>query len=183
MFSIYIDADSLPKPHRAIVLKRLVKESSFFDECIFASDRILSDVRDVIEAHTASLRRPLRETLDKDEIRKIKSNIKMVVVPVGSNSADDYLVENCTSPGFAITHDVPLSMRLIEKGILVIDDRGHIYDLSNIKERLSERNFMTQMREIGYMCEKTKSFDQKTLNEFASSFDSVFSRYIKDFSQ
>ena len=117
MFNIYIDADSLPKTHRAIVLKRIVKESIYIGECVFASDRELADVRDVREAHTASLRLPYKDKLDKSELRKIKTNISMVVVPVGANSADNYLVENSKTPGFAITHDVPLSNRLVEKGI------------------------------------------------------------------
>ena len=181
MFSLYIDADSLPKPHRAIILKRLLKESDYIKECVFASDRILSDVRDVIEEHTASLRRPLRDKLEKEELKKIKSNIKMIVVDVGSNSADDYLVENSITPAFAITHDVPLSSRLINKGLVVLDDRGHIYDKSNIRERLSERDFMTELREIGISLEKTKGFDQRILNDFASAFDSVFNKYKKDY--
>ena len=85
MFNIYIDADSLPKTHRAIVLKRIVKESIYIGECVFASDRELADVRDVREAHTASLRLPYKDKLDKSELRKIKTNISMVVVPVGDN--------------------------------------------------------------------------------------------------
>ena len=51
----------------------------------------------------------------------------------------DYLVENAAIPGFAITHDVPLSNRLVEKGIVVLDDRGGIYTSNNIKERLSDK--------------------------------------------
>ena len=94
MFNIYIDADSLPKAHRAIILKRVVKESEYIGECVFASDRMLSDVKEAIENHTAALRLPYRDKIDKSELRKIKSNIHMAVVPVGANSADDYLVDN-----------------------------------------------------------------------------------------
>ena len=181
MFSIYIDSDSLPKTHRPIVLKRIVKESQYIKECIFASDRLLPDVRDTIEEHTASLRRPFRDTLDKAELRAIKSNISMVVVPSGANSADDYLVEHALLPGFAITHDIPLASRLVEKGLVVLDDRGHEYTKENVRVRLSERNFMTELREIGVNAEKTKSFDSRTINEFSSAFDRVISRYIKEY--
>ena len=93
MFNIYIDADSLPKYHRAIILKRVVKESECIGECVFACDRMLSDVKEAQENHTAALRIPFREKLDKTELRKIKSSIKCGVVPIGSNSADDYLFE------------------------------------------------------------------------------------------
>ena len=181
MFNIYIDADSLPKQHRAIILKRIVKESTYIGECVFASDRILNDVRDARDAHTASLRLPYREKIDKDELRKIKSNIQMVVVPTGTNSADDYLFENSKTPGFAITHDVPLSDRLVQKGLLVLDDRGNIFTSENIKERLSDRNFMTSLRELGFESEKNKAFDQRTINEFAQAFDSILNKYKREY--
>lgn len=181
MFNIYIDADSLPKAHRAIILKRIVKESVYIGECVFALDRELSDVRDARDSHTAALRLPYRDKLDKLELRKIKSNIKMVVVPTGANSADDYLVENSSLPGFAITHDVPLSNRLVEKGLVVLDDRGGVFTSENIKERLSGRNFMTSLREMGFESDKNKSFDQRTINEFASALDSIFYKYKKEY--
>lgn len=181
MFNIYIDADSLPKSHRAIILKRVVKESEYIGECVFASDRLLSDVKEAQENHTAALRLPFREKLDKTELRKIKSNIKCVVVPIGSNSADDYLFDNAKTPGFAITHDVPLSNRLVEKGIVVLDDRGNTYTSLNIKERLSLRNFMTDLREMGFESEKNKAFDQRTINEFASALDTIINKYKKEY--
>lgn len=181
MFSIYIDGDSLPKTHRAIVLRRIVKDYIYIKECIFAADRLLPDVRDAIDQHTASLRLPLRDSLDKAELRKIKSNISMVVVETGANSADDKLVEVASSPAFAITHDIPLAARLVEKGIVVLDDRGHELTSENIRARLSERNFMEELRLSGFQNDKTKSFDQRTINEFSNSFDKVFSSYVKNF--
>lgn len=181
MFNIYIDADSLPKTHRAIVLKRIVKEYSSIGECVFASDRVLRDVIVARDSHTASLRLPYKDTLEKSELRKIKSNINMVVVPVGSNSADDYLVENSKEPAIAITHDVPLANRLAMKNIVVLDDRGGVYTKDNIKERLSDRNFMTALREMGYESEKNKSFDQKTINEFSQALDAIINKYKKEY--
>ena len=181
MFNIYIDADSLPKAHRAIILKRVVKESEYIGECVFASDRMLTDVKEAIENHTAALRLPYRDKLDKSELRKIKSNIHMAVVPVGANSADDYLVDNANAPGFAISHDVPLSDRIVEKGIVVLDDRGNTYTSINIKERLSDRNFMTALREMGFESEKNKCFDQRTVNAFAASLDTIITKYKKEY--
>ena len=181
MFSIFIDSDSLPKPHRAMVIRRILKDNQYIKACHFASDRVLPDVRDAIEHHTASLRAPLRDTLEKEELRKIRSNIYMYVVETGMNSADDKLVELSETPGFAITHDVPLSNRLVEKGIVVLDDRGNTYTSLNIKERLSQRNFMTSLREMGFESEKNKAFDQRTINEFASALDTIINKYKKEY--
>lgn len=181
MFNLYIDADSLPKTHRAIVLRRIQKEISHLGKVVFAADRELNDVNEVIKAHTASLRAPYRETLSKEDLRRIKSNISMIVVPTGANSADDKLVELAEAPGFAITHDIPLAARLVEKGIVVLDDRGHELTDENVRERLSIRDFMTELRSYGFESEKTKSFDNKTLNEFSNAFDSLMFRYISQY--
>ena len=180
MFNIYVDADSLPKSHRTIILRRVLKESDEIGECVFASDRILPDVRDTIEGHTFTLREPLRGILDKSELRKVKSNIRLSVVETGPNSADNYLVENAVIPAFAVTHDIPLASRLVEKGLTVIDDRGNVFTKDNIGQRLSERNFMTELREAGFESDKSKPFDSRTLNAFSNSFDSVFSLFLKN---
>ncbi|MBQ0072540.1 MAG: DUF188 domain-containing protein [Spirochaetales bacterium] len=182
MFNLYIDADSLPKTHRAIVLKRLLKENDKIGTCIFAADRELPDVKETMQNHTASLRSPYKETLPKEELRKIKTNIQMIVVATGANSADDKLVELAEVPGFAITHDIPLAARLVEKGIVVLDDRGNEMTKENVRERLSVRDFMTELRDYGFQSDKTKPFDNRTLNEFSNAFDRLMFRYISQYS-
>ena len=176
MFKLYIDADSLPKQHRKIILNRIVKENI---ESYFAADRELSDVLEAKALHTAQLRSPFKDTLDKQELRKIKSSINMVVVSTGANSADDKLVEIAEAPGIAITHDIPLAARLLEKGISVIDDRGNEYTSDDIKERLSIRSVMADFREMGIFDDKSKRFDDRTINAFANSFDRLIDKYKK----
>ena len=69
MFTLFVDADSLPLRLRKIILQRAMKENM---RTIFVADRNLKDVCCMIEEHTASLRLPLRNTLDKTELRKIE---------------------------------------------------------------------------------------------------------------
>ena len=176
MFKLYIDADSLPKQHRKIFLNRIVKENL---EAYFAADRELPDVVEAKAIHTSQLRAPYKDTLDKTELRKIKSSINMVVVSTGANSADDKLVEIAEAPGIAITHDIPLAARLLEKGIAVIDDRGNEYTPDNINERLSIRSVMADFREMGIFDDKSKRFDDRTINAFANSFDRLVDKYKK----
>ena len=68
MFSVYVDSDSLPAKQREILLRRLRKENC---PSYFVADKDVKDVLKAIEEHTADLRRPLRATMDKDEIRNI----------------------------------------------------------------------------------------------------------------
>ncbi len=167
-FILWVDSDSVPLRHREIILRRAIKNNI---KTIFVADRILKDVNNAISEHSKLLRDPLRDKLEKEELRKIKSTIKMITVATGSNSADDYIVENAESGQLCITHDIPLAARLVEKGVLVIDDRGNTFDSNNIKERLSIRNSMYIIREMGSNAEKQKRFDLKLLEEFSNSFD------------
>ncbi len=176
MFNVYVDADSFPRELLSIVLKRLIKESGYITSAVFVSDRVIPLVRETVENHTHALREERKDELDKLELRKIKSNISYIVVPSGQDSADDKIVEIALSPALAITHDVPLSSRLCEKGITVIDDRGHIYTKENVKERLSERNWNTELRECGLESLKTKRMTDRDINAFSSAFDSVINQ-------
>lgn len=169
---IYLDADSLPLKHREIILKRCIKENII---TFFVADRELKDVKEAIKQHTIMLRSPYRATLDYQEIRKIKSSIEMIVVEGGVNAADDRIVSLANKNNLCITHDIPLAARLIEKGVVVIDDRGNRLDKSNINERLSIRDTQMTLREMGIFNDKQKQFDLKTYNAFANAFDKAIS--------
>ncbi len=173
MFSIYVDADSFPSVLMNIVLKRIVKESCFIEEAVFVSDRVIPKVREVRENHTHLLREEKKQLLSTEELKLIKSNIRYIVVESSPDAADDEIVAISKPPAIAITHDVPLSYRLVEKGLVCIDDRGHIYTKDNVGERLSERNFNTDMREYGMESGRTKSLTQADINAFSSSFDAL----------
>ena len=170
--TIYLDADSLPLKHREIIIKRCIKENI---NTFFVADRELSDVKEAIRMHTINLRTPYRGVLDSLEIRKIKSTIQMIVVEGGLNAADDEIVKLATKNSLCITHDIPLAKRLIDKGAIVIDDRGNRLDKNNINERLSIRDTQKELREMGIFNDKQKPFDQKTYNLFANSFDKAIS--------
>lgn len=179
MFNVYVDADSFPSCLLPMVLKRLVKEREYIQDAVFVSDRVIPLVRNTIEGDTHSLRLEKEGVMGKDELRRIKSHLSYIVVEPGPDSADNMICEIAERPGFVITHDVPLSSRVVEKGLDALDDRGHIYTTENIRERLSERNFFTSLRECGLESTKTKKLDAGDMNAFASSFDRLIEKYKK----
>ncbi len=174
MIRLYIDSDSLPVRHRTIVLRRLIASGM---EAWFAADRALPDVLKAIEEDKRVRRAAVRETMTREEARRIGSNIHMEVVPTGDGSADDRLVELAEAPGLAITHDIPLASRLLGKGLIVIDDRGNEYTADRIRERLSEREANARFREMGLFSEgRQQRFDERTVRAFAAAFDKALSR-------
>lgn len=165
---IWVDADSVPVQYRQIILKRATKENI---ATIFVADRTLNDVLIARDNHSALLRDPYRQSMERDELRKIKSAIEMVVVTTGANSADDYIIDNISEDDLLITHDIPLASRAVSLYALVLDDRGNTYTEENIKARLSERNMMNELRCLGLFVEKQGAMGEKTKTEFSNAFD------------
>lgn len=172
MLTLYVDADSCPKPLRAIILKAVMKRSL---RAYFVADRPLKDVQLSYEEHTAEL----REGIEKEERLQIKSPITMVVVEPGSDSADQWIVDHSSEGALAITRDIILADRLVSNGLTVLDDRGGVFTKENIAERLSIRNMMTSLREAGVFAEKHKPMSAKEIREFSSAFDREITKALK----
>ena len=177
MLRIYVDGDSMTERHRSIILRRVIGHADAI--CVFAADRALPDVVRAIELDKAERRRPFRDQLPPEEVRKIGSGIHMEVVGKGKDSADDYLVSVAVPGSVAITHDIPLSARLIEKGVIVIDDRGGRLTASDIKQRLSERSNNAIFREMGLFEGNQKRFVERTIRLFAAAFDKAVSESMR----
>jgi uncharacterized protein YaiI (UPF0178 family) len=183
IMKVYVDSDSFFKQMRDIVLRASIKRN--FD-ITFVADRELKDVLKARETHTAALRKKAKEVnknIDSDSLKLIKSSIKMIVVETNSDSADDKVVELAREGDLAITHDIPLIDRLTEKGVLVLDDRGNIFTKDNIKERLSLRNAMTELRSYGINIEKNKRMGAKEVKLFADAFSKTIDKYRDELKQ
>jgi uncharacterized protein YaiI (UPF0178 family) len=100
------------------------------------------------------------------------SAARMDVVP----DADDRLVEICEDGDLAVTRDVPLAARLIEKGAVVLNDRGDRWDSGNIAERLSERDAAAEMREAGILPQRGRQFGKREIFGFSNALDRELTR-------
>jgi len=105
-------------------------------------------------------------------------NAEMIIADDSPDAADDYIVEHAEYPDLVITRDIPLAKRLVDKQIPVINDRGTVYTERNINDRLSSRNLMLELYQIGITPEKTKQFGKKELQDFANALDRELTRLI-----
>jgi len=153
---ILVDADSCPKAARELVLRRAAKLNL---RIIFAANRQI----------------PCSLTDDTDE--EIVS-AEMEICPEGENSADDRIVELACGGDMVITRDVPLAKRLVEKDVLVLDDRGRVFTPNNINELLSIRNFTVGLAQNGLEAIRTPNYGKKELKSFADSLDRVLSKKL-----
>lgn len=174
---VFIDADSVPQKLRAIILRRVLKERA---DAFFVADRPLPDVLLAIEEDKAARRRPYRGTMTPQELKAIGSGIRMSVVEKGQDSADDRIVELASAGDLAITHDIPLASRLLQKGVEVIDDRGGEYTAANIAEKLGMRANNAVFREMGLFGDRSHSFGDKEIRQFSSMFDAKMSKLFSN---
>jgi uncharacterized protein YaiI (UPF0178 family) len=75
--------------------------------------------------------------------------IKVLQVPAGIDAADDRIVELVMKGDLVITADIPLAAAALDKGGYVLDPRGGWFSSENIRERLTMREVMDQLRGSG----------------------------------
>lgn len=150
-FSLWVDADSCPAPARDIII-RFSKRLSL--ECWFVANRVIS--------------------IPKSE------NFHMIVTESEKDAADNYIFDNINDNDIAITRDIPFAARLVEKNIVIINDRGTLYNKDNISERLSLRNFNLSLFENGIESEKTSVYGKKELNAFSNCLDREIQKKLRN---
>lgn len=109
-----------------------------------------------------------------------KSNhIKSFVVGAGFDVADRYII-NIAAPGdLIITADIPLAAEVIKKGAFALNPRGELYTQDNIKERLSMRNLLDEIRGTGQLTGGPAPLTIKDNQKFANSLDRFLAKKPK----
>ncbi|MDR2701652.1 MAG: DUF188 domain-containing protein [Spirochaetaceae bacterium] len=147
MMKILVDADSCPAAARELVLRAAVRTGT---QAIFAANRIIPGITG--------------------------EYAQMLLCPAEEGAADDRLAGMAQHGDLAVTRDIPLASRLLERGAAVLDDRGCIYTAENIREKLSLRNFTVSLAENGFAFERSAAYGKRELKAFAGSFDKLLGK-------
>jgi len=105
--------------------------------------------------------------------------IEYLIVDAGADEADHQIVEMVEENDLVITADIPLADRIISKNAHAIDHRGELYSVENVKQYLTMRNFMQEMRDSGEMTGGPKAFGEKDAREFANQLNAFLQKYYK----
>jgi len=147
---IWIDADSCPAPVRDIVVKAGEREKLF---CKFVANRKI----------------PFKKSHYSE----------MIIVEKGPGVADDYICEEMAPGDMIITRDIPLAANLIGLNGIVINDRGERFTENEIREKLSLRDLMQEMRLSGLATEGQKNFGPREIHAFAACFDRELRKIVQ----
>jgi uncharacterized protein YaiI (UPF0178 family) len=121
----------------------------------------------------AAKRVKVKTTLVANQEMRIPASdyIDAVQVRAGLDIADNYIVQHLSPGDLVITADIPLAAAAIEKGGYALNPRGEFYSESNIRERLSLRNFMEQLRSSGVDTGGPAAFNRRDRAAFANQLD------------
>ncbi|MBL4719944.1 MAG: YaiI/YqxD family protein [Alphaproteobacteria bacterium] len=99
--------------------------------------------------------------------------IHRVVVSDGFDAADDWIVENIAAGDVAITSDIPLAARCLEKGAEVIGPTGRPFNGDNIGSALATRDLMSHLRDIGEVRGGGPPFSKGDRSQFLQELEKI----------
>ena len=148
---VWIDADACPK-----IVKEIIFKASF---------RLKVDVYLVANSYLSIPHAP---------------NIRLIQVEKGADVADFYIVEHVNPEDLVVTADIPLAALIVEKAATAINPRGEIYTDENIRERLSVRDFMQDLRDSGVDTGGPPPLGPKDKERFANAIDRLMTKLLKE---
>ncbi len=105
--------------------------------------------------------------------------VRAIQVASGFDVADSKIVQELQAGDLVVTADIPLAADVIAKGGHVIDPRGEQYTEENIRERLSLRNFLDELRGSGVETGGPPPLNQSDRQTFANKLDSLLTRWAQ----
>lgn len=121
----------------------------------------------------AAERTKIETTLVANQLLRVPPSpyIRALQVPAGFDVADNRIAQEVQPGDLVITADIPLAAQVIEREGFALNPRGEFYTRDNIRERLTMRNFMEELRGSGVDISGPSSFSQSDRQSFAAQLD------------
>jgi len=99
--------------------------------------------------------------------------IKRIIVAEGPDAADDWIAEHITPSDIAVTSDIPLALRCINKGARVTGPTGKPFDESSIGMAVAMRDLMGHLRDTGEIRGGGPAFSKQDRSRFLSTLENI----------
>lgn len=103
--------------------------------------------------------------------------VRSLVVAAGFDIADQKIVERVQRGDLVITADIPLAASVVEKGALALNPRGELYTQDNVRQHLSVRNFMMDLRGAGLTSGGPPALHARDQQAFANQLDKFLAKH------
>lgn len=140
------------------------------------ADACPNTIKEVLYRAVARLKISMILVANRPLVIPRSNYIKSVVVGAGFNVADQYIIDIAKPGDLVITADIPLADGAIKKGAFALNPRGELYDQNNIKEKLSTRNLMDEIRSTGQLTGGPAPLTNKDNQKFANALDSFLAK-------
>ena len=101
------------------------------------------------------------------------ASVRRVTVGEGLDRADDWIAGRIGPGDIAITADVPLAARCVQRGARAIAPDGRSFDEASIDAALADRNLMTALREAGEIRGGGRPFTRQDRARFLNALDAA----------
>lgn len=146
---IYVDADACPKPVREILFRVAIRNQI---ELLMVANQILQ--------------------------LPVSTKIRMMQVNKGFDEADNEIVKLINKDDLLVTADIPLASDVIDKGAIVINPRGKIYSMENIKQELATRDLLAHLRDSLEIRGGPRPYNDKDKAAFANALDRIIISHL-----
>lgn len=102
--------------------------------------------------------------------------IKATTVESGFDVADKFIADQTQLGDLIITADIPLAYDVLEKGGHALNPRGELYTSDTIKQKLTMRDLMDQLRGSGISSNGPAPLQQRDLQAFARQLDKLLAK-------
>lgn len=94
-----------------------------------------------------------------------------VRVDAGADVADNYIAGQMGAGDLVVTADLPLAAQVVENGGTALSPRGEPYTAESVRQQLSMRDFMDQMRGAGLAGGGPSPQSNRDRQAFANALD------------
>jgi uncharacterized protein len=103
------------------------------------------------EIYRVARRHGLKVYVVSNSFMSIPPDERIERVTVGGrfDAADDWIAERIGERDVAVTADIPLAARCLEKGARVISPKGQLFTEDSIGDAIATRELMSQLRQAG----------------------------------
>jgi len=102
--------------------------------------------------------------------------IRSLQVPRGFDVADNEIARRVEAGDLVVTADIPLAAQVIERGGHALDPRGELFSPETIRERLTLRDFMDELRASGVQTGGPPPLAHGDRQRFANQLDRLLAQ-------
>lgn len=124
------------------------------------------------------LRRKIGITVVADRIIPAvgENEAEMIVLPHGSGEVDDYISASSSAGDIVLTRDFALGIRLLENGVIVLNDRGRVWTVRELEARIEDSEMMKALRNGGITKKSRRGYDSADSSAFAASLEGLLNK-------